>query len=695
MKKILCVLLSATLAVCGLASCGSAEVSGKEIAKLLLANERLDATVLTEREGIASADIENLSSVLKKPVPVTLASLNGSDYGPNTDMLNYFNSFLEEIERSTEKYAGFISAVKEDINVTDVWIEMGEELLLKVDAGTETIFVRDGECTSICHRYTDQNGKNVYEMYEKLGTFEIYMLFVEDERYEFTYKENAENTTNIVIEKSRGYWNMFTVYDAGEGKNTQTLVSTGDSAFTYHGYINDSGYEFGQLVTLMDEGMNSDVVNVTGPDGTGVEIFVGAFSGIGNITTDADNAVTSVTIGSNTINAQDMFEEYGIRFNGGAEHQAVVNTVNLLFETQETDATSAVLKVYDLLSDLGAKCKYNMNSIADDANGAVALAKSFPQYYTWQGIKIENSASVNSAEEKVWEKAGVLYSMYEEVKDAKKVQATSKGAVFDGYSFATVDSLSSGNITVEDGTVLVSGLSMKLSNLEVFDQGENYAVNLALAKLDSDSAAKYENVSGNIDMEFITLCDVVTLSGSSDADYTAAVLMEKEGGELAAYSSGGSFSLTQSATFTLPECDEYGVYTLVAYAATEDGIRVSEMAPVSLSSDVSYEKETDGVTVKMQLNEFDELIVSYSVNIVSVTVENKSGGYTYAEVKELLDNAVLEYGYPADNAVVELCDSSGGSTAADTSATFSDCILRINYQNKLSNSEDHVYLIIQ
>lgn len=572
---------------------------------------------------------------------------------------------------------------------------MGEELLLKVDAGSEIIFVREESGVSICRRYADQNGKNVYEMYEKQEDIGFYMLFVEGERYEFTFKENAENTMNIVIEKSRGYWNMFTVYDAGEHKNTQTLVSTGDSAFVYYGYINDSGYEFAQFVTLMDEGMNSDVVNVTGPDGTGVEIFVGAFSGIGNITTDSDNLVTSVTLGSKTINAQDVFEEYGISFNGGAEHQGADNFVSLFFETQESDATSAVLKVYDFLSDLGVKCKYNINSIAADANGAVSLAKSFPQYYSWQDVKIENAAGVNSAEDKVWEKAGALYSMYEEVKDAKKVQATSKGVSFEGYSFAKVDSLGSGHITVEDGVVSVSGLNMKLSNLEVFDAGENYTVNLALAKLDSNSASKYENVKGNIDVGVITLCDVVTLAGSTDADYTAAVIMEKTGGELAAYSSGSSFSLNQSATFTLPQSDEYGVYTLVAYAATEEGIRVSEMVPVSLSSDVSYEKETDGVTVKMQLNEFDELIVSYSVNIVSVTAENKSGGYTYTEVKELLDNAVLEHGYPADNAAVELCDSSGGGSAVNTSDTFSDCVLRLAYQNKLDDSTEYVYLIIR
>lgn len=103
MKKFLCVLLCVILTACGFASCGSQKTSGKEIAKLLLANERLDESVLTEREGLASVTAENLSAVFKKPTPVTLASLKGSDYGPNTNMLNYFNSYLAEIETAAEK----------------------------------------------------------------------------------------------------------------------------------------------------------------------------------------------------------------------------------------------------------------------------------------------------------------------------------------------------------------------------------------------------------------------------------------------------------------------------------------------------------------------------------------------------------------------------------------------------------------
>jgi hypothetical protein len=415
------------------------------------------------------------------------------------------------------------------------------------------------------------------------------------------------------------------------------------------------------------------------------------------------NLISSFSTPSGVIVAPDsdsyeaFLEDYvpgEVEFSYGGYHEGVTNSATLAFNTNATTAASAIEKTVKYLSDKGVKCRYNTSELAANADAAVALGRNFAGHYYWRGVAIKSSRSVDEAEAAVKADCDRLYEMYEEVKDLKEVEFTSRGPSFKGYDFATVTALNSGTIEVKDGIVSVDGLSATVSNLKVFDAGENYTVNLALAKLDHDSAADYISTSDKTETGIITLCDVVTLAGSVDADYTSAILMDKKGGSTTAYSSGKSMTLSQTATFTLPACDEQGVYTLVAYVATEDGIRVSEMAPVSLSSDVSYENKQDGVSVKMQLNEHDELIVIYSVDYMVISVDAKKGGYTYEEIKELLDNAVLSYAYPAEDAVIEIYPDDGAPTVAMPGDRYENCTLRINCVNKLDNSTQYVHLII-
>ena len=689
MKKLLSVFLCIILVSSCFVGCGEKlDLSGKEIAKLLLADERLDSKVLTDRKGFSASETETVSGGLDMPVPVTLANLKGSDYGDDTNMLDFFNSYLQIIEEEAKGFAELIDDTKNNIKITDAWVG---DILLTVDAGSETIIRRWNDFVEICRRYTNANGKDVYEMFERHSDGDVYMLFVEGERYEMTCGMGDGNNINIVIENSRGYWNMFTAYGEDNQKNTQTLISTGTSAFVYYGYLNDS-YEYGQLITLMDKEMNSDVISCGGEEGTSVQILAGAFTGIGTIVTNSDNHVKSFETPTGVIREQDEFEG-GIRFNDGAEHQGIKNAVHLNFVTQETNAASAIRKVIALLESKGVKCRYNTEELAADADGAIALAKKFPNYYKWNGISIKSSADVMAAEAVVAARGEALYDIYESVKDAKSVLFTSRGPVFDNYDFAVVDSLSAAKVTVENGKVSVSGLDMTVSGLKVFDAGEKYTVNLALAKLDDTSAEKYATLDSAMKGKFITLCDVVTLAGTTDANYTAAVLMDKNGGETAEYTSGDSFKLAQTAEFAMPACDEEGVYTLVAYVATEDGIRVSEMAPLPLSADVTYENESNGFKIKMSLNQHKELIVEYAVDRIVIEAEAKAGGYSYSEAVELLENAVLANGYPAANPVVEKADSSG-SFSTVTSGSFSDCVLRMNFVDKEDNSESFVYLIV-
>lgn len=700
MKKIFAVIMILSLMFSLFVGCGSGsktEISGKEVAKLMLANKLLDSSALTMDGSFDFSSTEKLSSSLGRPSVIPLANISGSSYEPDANLLRYFNDYRTVITDEAEKFAGYIDKVKSTINSTGVWIKDDSELLLEVEAGVETVYVRDEDSVSICRHYVDQNGRNTYEMFETQTKTETYMLFVEGQRYEFTiYNGYDGSTTNVIVENSRGYWNMCTLYTGGEGaKNMQNLVVTGDGAFVYYGYLNPD-YEYGELTTVLNSDMTADVINICGKDGTGIDIHLGAWNGITTIETDSDNLVSSFKTGSGvTVNSQEVSEEYGVRFTSGAHTEGVVNSAHLSFVTEETSVASAINKVVGYLSSIGVTCKYDMASVISNANGALSIADRFSSHYSWKGITIDSVSAVNAAEDKVWEAGSALEAQYEKVKDAKKVTKTSKGFEFENYSFAEIDSLTSGEITVNDKTVSVNGLSVTASNLEVFDSGEDYTVNLALAKLNDETAEKYITTENSVKTGYITLADVIPLAGSEDADYTADVILDKQGGSSATYSSGGTFTLSQSATFSLPDADEYGVYTLVAYVATDDGIRVSEMIPVSLSGDVSFEKKENDHVLKMELNEHKELIVTYIADFKIVRVEAKDGGYTYAEAKKLLDDAVLTFAYPAEEATIEIWPEDGAPTVAMDGDRYEGVTLRMNCINKLDSTEQYVYLIIE
>ena len=204
MKKIFAVIMILSLMLSLFVGCGSGsktEISGKEAAKLMLANKLLDSSALTMDGSFDFSSTEKLSSSLGRPSVIPLANISGSSYEPDANLLRYFNDYRTVITDEAEKFAGYIDKVKSTINSTGVWIKDDSELLLEVEAGVETVYVRDEDSVSICRHYVDQNGRNTYEMFETQTKTKTYMLFVEGQRYEFTiYNGYDGSTTNVIVE---------------------------------------------------------------------------------------------------------------------------------------------------------------------------------------------------------------------------------------------------------------------------------------------------------------------------------------------------------------------------------------------------------------------------------------------------------------------------------------------------------------
>ena len=181
-------------------------LSGSDAAKLLFANERLNAQLLKTEGDI----FENGVEVMNDLAETAIANLNVRYVGNSTPIVTNLSAFQRlstliegdysgklEIDGDTFIWSGFeennnsydafksttegivytaklgaelIDNVKKNVRVVDKWVDVGEaQYYLSVDENSETLFERrlsDNNVT-ICRRYKNEDGDDVYELYSE------------------------------------------------------------------------------------------------------------------------------------------------------------------------------------------------------------------------------------------------------------------------------------------------------------------------------------------------------------------------------------------------------------------------------------------------------------------------------------------------------------------------------------------------
>ena len=116
-------------------------------------------------------------------------------------------------------------------------------------------------------------------------------------------------------------------------------------------------------------------------------------------------------------------------------------------------------------------------------------------------------------------------------------------------------------------------------------------------------------------------------------------------------SAEGGFSVSASASFTLPELS-HGRYTLVAYISTEDGIR---------SSDYKAVQFTDINTESFTLNSSTATVLKTDANEIAIELSNQQNQiYTlngsdisYADMIAFLEERAYSFGYAYEDSSLE------------------------------------------
>ena len=704
--------------------CGNSSennVTGTQAAKLLLANERLDSNVLsnglntllgntqnnTVSHGFTSDFILGSFGKMNLPFLNQIGTFNKSgnnyewsNFGDYSNINSFFESYIISMEGTVQQVIQLIDHAKTYISVTDVWVgDRTSAQMLSVSETSDTLFEYHEYGYRICKRYTNSEAQNVYETYSKSDETVLKTLCIPDQRYEFTLTYAGGDGLYLIMENSRGYWNMLCLSDVGHGSNITNIMTSSGVSYVFDYYMSNSGTspEY-SILKLLTADRNCDLMSIYG---NSVTIYPSGFTGIDRLRVTAEesdvihgsgdshtaliremdgmystNAASATVILSNgkEIKPEDTFMDEIIRYQHGAVHHVVEGYhAQLDFMVEGTTTTEVLNNMATFLKANGLNCKVNLDTILSNAPKGEIFLNQFLDSYNWNGYIINSGANLTAAYQAEIAKYAPYEAMYEAVKDneLKSYNEIQQADNLNDLKFAEIDTASLGNnISYENNIITIDSLTFTISDLTLFEANTLYTIQLGYATpITSDD--------GNITYD---PCSVYPFT-SENMVYTS-------------YSGEDTFSIQQTATYNNYGILSPGTYHVVAYVTTSEGIRVSELFPLVFSSDVSATENLPLVNLTLSTNENKNLVAKYEYNNdIAVEIENEKDSYTYQEIYQLLINNVISHGELTDTTLEMATDEELTQwKALSGSETLSDCVVRIKYVK--NNTEAHIYVAL-
>ena len=683
MKKITALLLMLALAIGILAGCNDpvppageepeipgAEsptipegLTGADVAKILLAGERLDGEMI-DGSGLFANGAEvfsNLAAEARRSSAVFLDAggsvgkvqlLSGVEIYDEFDLFsrNYaeFESTAGCIIEGAEYAASNIDYVKEHIRILDVWVsaDYNENIryFLHVEENSEIIIVENFEADryQICRRYTNENGDDVYETYDSMngGMLTEYATYIQGKKYDF-YMNDAnrsdEHCQGISANNDKGYWEILDfAYDPAwvESRFSSELITIKDD-FCYSVFYDlRSGELNNYVITSADRGCDiAGISKYSWSDDLysrfSLQINLAAFSGYDYLTSGEGNVGEMYMKNGKIVRIGDFIVGDGDSYE--AEITSVISTTsafgregylmfNLAAKGSESNVRAAIIT---FLTDLGLTCKYDMNAVFLAYDRAKLEANNAIKYFYWNGYHIGNSEGATAAVEVARGKFAALRAEYEKVKDERTVKAGSTAAEL-LIKFAKV-SPSVGSAVYDNGKVTVTGVSLTIDDTILMVEGATYHVALAL-----------KSTGGNL------LALAISESGT-------------------AYGEGDSFTVTaDSITLDVPMLEEE--YLLVAYIASDEGIRSSTAEALKFSSVVGEPIKSGNTVLTAEKTASGELCLKYTKDYDAEISLAAEAPMSYAEFYELVADNAYSYGEPSTS-LIEIVGEGGTVTS--------------------------------
>ena len=696
MKKVIASVLVVAL-LCAVAvlfaGCGlfAKKVRGTEAAKILLARERLDSAVAGQKvdifEAIGTSDpriTPTASTTVKifdaEGNPTSLAT--GANTHPNGDSIewsdftvystkkDYYTQFIDDIDRRAAELAALIGKIKTEVGITDQWVRVdGRLYMLLVEESREMLVeCPEGEPRlGVGLRYTTEDARNVYEMYnfwEGDGeSGKTRLLSIPGERYEYMYRHSSGFDDYFIADRSCGFWQMnrfsftdesaiyelsfvkdgigysmglglpygsngelipdsdalnLSVFLPGEERDLFTVSTSVGGSMCFDVYMSNvkSGVTslgvYGALDLLLREEINGTVTYHTVNQ---APVRVNLANGQSLEPGDASGSVTYV--GSDV--------SYSPEYNGNCYY------AYMSFSVEESEFNAAYALFLQYLQQKGIALAADANILSDAYVHAQLLRENY-DLTEWYGLMLDSRQNFQAAEQMLNDDYDEKVALYEKVKDYPTADRRFKLTA--STNFESLSVTANGSPTYANGVITVTDLAATVSGAALLEEGVSYRLQIGLAK---------RNAAGEI-----SSVHTVPLQAK---DALPCGVFEKK-----------SISLTQTAEFIVPAVLSEGEYIVVLYAATEEGIRVSEMVPVAFFSAAEGKLESTLMDVTVSRSG-DHLFVDYTAKLASrTTTDLVQSSYTYADIERVLLHGVLAKGYPISEAVVQTAQGTDLAT---------------------------------
>ena len=652
--------------------------NGTEAAKILLANERLDSSVLEDSNGLFTKGKKAFSKIVNETRRYnkkyagreneTYTEVNGDtikwyndvDY---SNFKSFFDSYAVNIESSALRGGQLIDDTKKYIRVIDKWVNVGGyEYLLTVNETSETIYSRSSSMVEMCKRYTDESGQDVYEMFIQREDGSTRMKYIPGLVYEFTINSNGYNHY-LFAENYKGYWTVNSTSDLQsyvyentliEYSSIQTMILKEEACYLFDTSVYSDRETSTQSVQIISSDHKTDLITITPNTFT---LFNTGIKGLDYIKIEASEDKRGEFSNNHEVdrnlyvyeqnNVDDNGNKYKIYTTSGHKSATAVLENGMEFTQDDTFLNDKVRVgridvgyvagcdaygtmpfyttaqsldenfeiIKEFLNLTGITFRRDLQTVLDSAEFALNDVPNYGKYYKWNGYVVNDLSQVKLAINAEKEKTKALTELLDTYKDIEVIDYENQEAMNANMYFADVTLSNENEISNEGFKVNVTKTDATVTDTLLFVDKEYYKLVFALQNKDGTIIPLHSNEENST--QFVK---------------------------------GKEFTTSQQLVTEIPEVDE-GEYVLVTYVATaQEGIRVTNPEVVK-GNFTSASNIATKINETIKTNEEGNLILV--VEETNDIYQSVIGEYTYADLEQILAETAYQYGQLNEELVVE------------------------------------------
>ncbi len=712
------------------------ELDAESMVKLLLAEERLNAALLKNKGDVFEEGVKVMNTLAKKAIEsinfvddyttesatirlqnqrqlLTLnasqdtvifdnehgggkVTFNGenyliSDFVEVSNSYDSFSSTANHIAFMAEDAANLIDNIKKNVRIVDKWVLIGGfvEYYLHVGENEEILYERSSYNYKICRRYVNEQGNNVYEFlsHEYSNGFVERLTYIPGLHFETArgfYSNGIFNQDDhLICDNSKGYWETYWVGPHSTHVNVSYMVMKDD--ICYDSFY-DPAIEKTNFLKIISADKTSDIFWYQGYEDSENVMFDVHFSGFNNIKGVRVNEIEYYDMGGDLgeiplptgtstmtivldngqeINEGDTFLDGKVKIDTirtTMTYPDYIGSFSLIIEAPTVNEKLAMFK--DFIHEVGLTSRHNIDNVISGVVRAFDELREITKYHVWNGLNQSSEENVRKAIDIENKKTEKFMELYTSVKDASVIDFSDKVAVELNAHFGEV-SVQSFSETVHSGLSLsIGSLTLSISDTLLFIENQGYTINFALS-----------SESGLVHLE------------------------QKTGKGTALFTKGETFSVTiENVTMDIPVLID-GEYKMVAYIATDDGIRSSAYTPFAFEVvDTESENKIEKSRIVAEKLSGGELVLTYTTVPDVNTSLSYEGTLAYEDLYSQIAGIACEHGIPSNNNIEMLTDVENmvytSLIGDETEITSGVYRLAYNMQNGEKTVEGYIYVTL-